>query len=1051
MTLSAHRTKPRQRALRLAVVAAASLAAALGTTTLVPAQAKATPQRFHHIDVHGQGLRFTPSATSNRRITVMLQMAGAPVARRDASSNLSRKAELGVHDDLKSKQDKIKPAIARAGGRVVAQLQWAYNGVQVQTREKDVADLATLPGVVAVHKVRAFKPANVNGVPYVGGPQTWQDTGNTGKGVKVADIDTGIDYTHADFGGPGTVASYDEANKTDTGPADPSLFGPGAPKVKGGYDLVGDDYDAEDPASVPKPDPNPLDCNGHGSHTAGTAVGYGVTADGKRFNGPYTGDTVSSHDWNVGPGVAPEADLYAYRVFGCEGSSNVVAEAIDRAVADHVDVINMSLGSDLGGVDDPTTVAAENAAARGITVVAAAGNAGNNAYLLSSPASGNHVLSVAALDGSRETYPGATLGLSTGKSVDTIDANGADLPSGDFPVKVLSDGNGGIGLGCDQKDYDGTAGDVVVTMRGTCARAARAVFGQRAGAAAVVMVNTDQALPPYEGKITENPDNGDPEDVTIPFLGAAGTSDNVTKLLDADGGKTSLAPTDVPNTAYRHTASFSSGGPRSPDSAPKPEVIAPGVSVASAGVGTGNGSLIESGTSMATPMTAGTAALVKQAHPSWGGDKIKAAIQNTADPSLNSGYHVRLAGTGEVQAQKATTSNVLATTADGLNSLAFGFAPGKGTLTSTRSFRLTNTGTAPATYTLSVDADGDQYGSSVAVSPASVNVGPGQTQSVNATLTMPASAFAALPSDDTNAVGLGQVTSVGGAVVATPQNPAAGQRTLRTAYMVVPRGLSDVRTGSPGKFRPAGGGRFTSTLPVTNQGIHEGTADVYGWGISDPADAAGQSMDIRAAGVQSLPGQALGGAADDRGLVFAVNNFGQAANQSVDEFDVAIDNNVDGTTDYFVVGVDLGAVLTGSFDGRLGSIVIDAKTNEVVDAWAADAPMNGSTVELPALASELGITSAKPSFSYTVTGFSVLDSAQVDPTGSASFDAFDPAVLTGQFADLKPGRSATLPLSVDRSKQRTTKGSLGWLVVTTDDASGGAQADEVAVPSNLGH
>jgi hypothetical protein len=113
--------------------------------------------------------------------------------------------------------------------------------------------------------------------------------------------------------------------------------------------------------------------------------------------------------------------------------------------------------------------------------------------------------------------------------------------------------------------------------------------------------------------------------------------------------------------------------------------------------------------------------------------------------------------------------------------------------------------------------------------------------------------------------------------------------------------------------------------------------------------------------------------------------------------------------------------------------------------------MNGSTVELPALASELGITSAKPSFSYTVTGFSVLDSAQVDPTGSATFDAFNPAVLTGQFADLQPGQSASLPLSIDRSKQRSTKGVLGWLVVTTDDASGAAQADEVAAPSNLGH
>jgi subtilisin family serine protease len=1034
------------RAVRVAVVATAALAAALGTASALPAQAKPqSPHQLEHLDV-AKGLTFTPSAQSNRPVTVMLQMQGAPVAQRDASQQLSRKAENGVHDDLKSQQDKIKGRIGQAGGTVVAQLQWAYNGLQVQTREKDVAALASLPGVVAVHKMPTFKPANVNGVPYVGGPQTWQDTGNTGKGVKIADIDTGIDYTHADFGGPGTVASYDAADKTDTAPADPALFGPRAPKVKGGYDLVGDDYDANVATSVPKPDPNPLDCNGHGSHTAGTAAGYGVTDDGKQYQGPYTGDTISSHQWNVGPGVAPEADIYAYRVFGCEGSSNVVAEAIDMAVRDHVDVINMSLGSDFGGVDDPTTVAAENAAKAGITVVAAAGNAGNNAYMVSSPSTGNDVLSVAALDGSRKDYPGARLSLSTGKTVDTIDANGAPLPSGSFPVKVLRDTSGGVSLGCDPAEYAGTKGMVVVTKRGTCARAARAVFGQRAGAAAVVMINSDQTLPPFEGKITENPDNGDKENVTIPFLGAAGTAENTAALIDADGKTTTLSDITVPNTTYRHTASFSSGGPRNADSGPKPEVIAPGVSVSSAGVGTGNGPLVESGTSMATPMTAGTAALVKQAHPTWGSQQVKAAIQNTGDPSLNTGYQVRLAGTGEVQAQRATTTNVLATTTDGLNSLAFGYVPGSGSYTATKSFQLTNTGSRSATYDLGVETNGNQRGASVSVSPSSVTVAPGATKTVDVKLDIPAGAFTALPSDDTNAVGPGQVTSVGGVITATPQNAAPGQLSLRTEYLVVPRGLSDVRPGTPAKYRPAGDGSFTSSLPLKNQGIHEGTADVYAWGISDPADTGDRSMDVRAAGVQSFAD-----GASDRDLVFAVDNWGPATNQSTDEFDVAIDSDQDGTTDYFVVGADLGAVTAGVADGRFASFTIDARTHKIIDAFLADAPMNGSVVELPALASEIGVTSAKPSFDYTVTGFTPLDSALVDPTGTASFDAFAPAVNTGQFADLQPGASGSVPLTVDRSKQRSTKGVLGWLVVSTDDAGGAAQADEVEAPSNLGH
>ena len=112
---------------------------------------------------------------------------------------------------------------------------------------------------------------------------------------------------------------------------------------------------------MPQPDPNPLDCYGHGSHTAGTAAGFGVLNDGTTYTGPYNAHTISSHDWNVAPGVAPKADIYAYRVFGCAGSSSVVDLAINQAVADGMDVISMSLGSTFGGTDDPTTVAAQNA------------------------------------------------------------------------------------------------------------------------------------------------------------------------------------------------------------------------------------------------------------------------------------------------------------------------------------------------------------------------------------------------------------------------------------------------------------------------------------------------------------------------------------------------------------------------------------------------------------------------------------------------------------------------------------------------------------------
>jgi subtilisin family serine protease len=1048
----------------IAALAAGALAL---TGALAPVSADPGPGqhgRFTRVDIdsHGDKLTFTPASQSNRLVNVMLQLQGQPVTVQQAAAqqrgrSLSKASQRSIRSELKSRQDSLTPAIRRAGGRVVAQLQTAYNGVQVQVREKDVAGLAELPGVVAVHKVRSFKPSNTNGVPFIGGPEAWGDYGKTGKGVKIAIIDTGIDYTHKDFGGAGTDAAwkYAEAHSTVDPSTDPQLaaqFGPDAPKVKGGWDLVGDAYNANDPASVPKPDANPLDCNGHGSHVAGSSAGFGVLQDGSTFHGPWNADTVRSHDWNVGPGVAPEAELYAFRVFGCEGSTDVTAEAIDRAAAAGVDVISMSLGSDFGGTDDPTTVAADNAAKAGITVVAASGNAGQNAYMTSSPASADHVLSVAALDGSQRTYPGADLSFDqTAGTVSTIVANGAALPTAKLPVKVLRNADGSIALGCDQSDYAGTAGALVVTKRGTCARVARAVYGQKAGAAAVLMVNSDGSLPPYEGPITSNPDTGEAYKVTIPFLGAAGTSANVQTLLQADGDQVTLTPTQIANTGYSKSASFTSAGPRNPDSAPKPEVIAPGVSVASVGMGTGDGFAIESGTSMATPMTSGAAALVKQAHPHWTGDQVKAALQNTADPSLNGDYDVRVAGTGAVQVQKAIDSTVLAQTADGLNSLAFGFVPGTGSYQATRTFTLTNTGTRTATYDLSVEEHGDQLGAEVKLPTAIVQVPAGQSVSVPVQLSMSAQAFAKLLSDDTYETGVGKVQYLGGDIVASPEAPAAGQQTLRTAYLMVPRGLSEVQAGNPSAFTPTrGGSTFGATLPVSNRGVHDGSADVYAWGITDRKDTGGAGMDVRDVGVQDLPGEALGAGHDDRGLVFAVNNWGSSTNQSVNEFDVAIDNNRDGEPDYFVVGIDLGAVLTGSFDGRFGSFTIDAHTGEVVDAFYADAPMNGSVVELPAIASEIGVTAAHPRFDYSVTGFSVLDGAVADPTGTASFDAFHPTASSGAFATVPAGGSATVPLTIDRSAQQSRKDALGWLVVSVDDAGGAAQADEVRAPTSLG-
>ena len=281
-------------------------------------------------------------------------------------------------------------------------------------------------------------------MPYIHGDVAWGG-GLTGAGVTVAVIDTGLDYYHANFGGSGDPADFAADDGLTVGTA---AF-PNA-KVIGGTDFVGDDYDpaAGGAAAIPHPDPDPLDCNGHGSHVGGTAAGFGVTAAGETFAGPYDATTLGSTDFEIGPGVAPESTILAYRVFGCDGGSEVVDQAINQAVIDGADVINMSLGRIFGGAtDDPTSEAAQNAVEAGIIVVAAAGNDGPNAFTVGSPSTAPDVISVAALDTIPEFRMASIVGA--GVNLTAINANEHPLTSPvSGPLRVLSDGAGGISLGC---------------------------------------------------------------------------------------------------------------------------------------------------------------------------------------------------------------------------------------------------------------------------------------------------------------------------------------------------------------------------------------------------------------------------------------------------------------------------------------------------------------------------------------------------------------------------------------------------------------------------
>ena len=172
-------------------------------------------------------------------------------------------------------------------------------------------------------------------MPFIGATQVWNNLGVRGQGMKVAVVDTGIDYTHANFGGPGTVAAY-EAN-------DPNFIEPGTfptNKVIGGYDFVGSDYDVldEDPTNdIRAPTPTRSTGDDHGSHTGGTVAGIGVPGRSARESRPRR----SCRDQGLGRGQLHRRRA-GRRLRAGDGPER------RRQLSDGADVLSFSGGVDYG-------------------------------------------------------------------------------------------------------------------------------------------------------------------------------------------------------------------------------------------------------------------------------------------------------------------------------------------------------------------------------------------------------------------------------------------------------------------------------------------------------------------------------------------------------------------------------------------------------------------------------------------------------------------------------------------------------------------------------
>ena len=1034
-----------------------ALAAVLSLTALLLVASGSAAPAPESADTEGLvAPAWTPMGVRSGETTVVLQLSGDPVALVQAAKGrkLSKSEKQAIAKDLQSAQDRLGGGIARAGGTVLGTYQFAYNGIKVRVDRSKLDDLAALPGVTAVRGVQTMKPDNVRGVPLIGAPAVWDGlAGLHGEGIKVAVIDTGIDYTHANFGGPGTVAAFQAADAADKLPPSPAL-GWGM-RVKGGIDLVGDDYDAEadDPADqVPQPDPNPLDCNGHGSHVAGSAGGSGVLANGTTYNGPYNASTISSNSWTIGPGVAPKIDLYAVRVFGCLGSTNETTDAIEWAVANDMDVINMSLGSPFGSKDDPSAVASTNAAKAGVIVVTSAGNNGPSQYITGSPGTGAGSIATAASDPT-PTFPGVNITAGT-LTIQGINANQHPNPTVSGTLKVIQDDPAtpvNEAEGCSVAAFGGPlpANTIAVVNRGTCARVAKAIFGEQAGAKAVIMVNNATDFPPLEGPITANPDDGVPFTVTIPFIGVKGpattaTSDGAKLRAVPNGTATSMAPTTLTNPSFKAFASFSSGGPRTGDSGLKPDITGPGVSIVSTGVGTGNKAATISGTSMASPHVAGVAALTRQAHPTWSVEDIKSSIVNTGDPTQVVGYRISRGGTGLVQPQKSTTTQVVARASgdEFAVSVNFGYEELLGDYSKTREITLKNNGATPATFGVAQANATTSTAHSVVLSTPTVTVPAGGTATVNVTLNVAVSAVG--PSS----TGLA-FREVAGLITFTPAAGSNNGVTLRVPYYLVPRSLSkvDVALGSTA-IQGNDASTIATTATVTNPGgARSGDADFYAWGLADANEAGAGTHDVRAIGVQSFAASDVIGASaqpGERFLAFAVNTYDRWSNASANEYDIFVDVDRDKKADYIIVGADQGAVQTGTFNGRMGAFVFSTRSPGASIAFLASDPTNASTVLIPILSRQLcragePCLEANKNITYEAVSFDLINGGVDVVSGSAVYDAFNPVVGEGAFTSAAPNASSTVDLTISVPGFRSTK-PLGLMVVSLDNAAGAVEA-----------
>ncbi|GAA3291501.1 S8 family serine peptidase [Arthrobacter citreus] len=939
-------------------------------------------------------------------------------------------------------ESQAEEVAAQASSSIIYTTTNTIPGVAINGDAEAIRALASRGDVAKITGIVPKTHENKGGDIDVRALDSWVQRDQTGEGVTIAVLDTGLDYTHSDFGGPGTLDAYKQAQASDEMPTPESgLYDP--EKFAGGWDLVGDDYNADpsDPelySPIPKPDANPLDCQSHGSHVAGTAAGYGTNADGSTFTGDYselTAETVNA--MGIGPGTAPKAKIVAVRVFGCDGSSEVVGQALDFVLdpnrdgdfSDRAQVVNMSLGSTFPAYDDPENDIVNALTAQGILSVVSSGNSGDIYDIGGSPGSAETALTVANSVGSQTTLDAAKVlapaaGSASGQY--TASFNYAAAPGDALTGTVVMGPDGDNSDGCAPLDAGDNAGKWVWlswdddSNTRECGSKVRWDHAEKAGYAGVVV---DSTLNGFDAGVGGN--------ALIPGIQlTADSSEELRPAAEAGTLELELSPALVGTVTGQSGAldtlnPSSSRGVHGSNGVIKPDVAAPGTQIKSAQVGTGTGASIKSGTSMAAPNVAGIAALVIAA-TDYNPYEVKSVIMNTATHDLLTAdgiaYAPNRVGSGRVDALDALETKVLAYDSENprLTSVNFGVLElGAKPIKLTRSITVENKGDSPQTFTAEYLAATKVPGVVISTSTDPVSVPANGKATVPVTLSIAdptALAKTIDPAAEKTQGGNARqfIAEASGRLQLTSETT----QTLRVPVYSAPKPTSNMKASS--KITFADDSALSALTTFSGRGLDQGKDSEAYLSLVTPLVLGAESerkSNLALESLYSLDLRTVGAASNVPALVAAKGDLKDATlniglstwenwpslNSNSDVI-VELDTNSDGATDFAALtssasGLDqlvfsLYPVTGGTLGKSLGVFPVNGTLG---DRDTNNFDTNVLTLPIPAAALGMDLTKSAP-VQYRVTtsnALSVDESGQnvpVDSTDWIGFNVTEPAM-----------------------------------------------------------